>query len=269
MAADYSKDKMMHGAKPYNKNLYQQLLGALMQLIDTRPDISFALSKCAQRTNECTENDAKALMRIVLYLQGTRYLGLRITRANRHQQQSMVRLRAYTDAAYANMNDAKSQYSFGFDLIPYRSDDTMIDPQSRADNTGMFYSKSSTCTGTSLSSTDSELTGMVECAKTILFLREILNELHQPQVQATTLYNDNKSSITLATAYSGNHKRIRYMLPKVTWMMEQVRGQAIRLQYLATGILPQDIGTKALPGPEFMKKRSLLMGHKDEDNKAA
>jgi hypothetical protein len=124
----------------------------------------------------------------------------------------------------------------------------------------MFYNKVGTCTGVSLSSTDAELTGISECAKTTIFLREVMAELHQTQLKPTVIYNDNKSSITLATAYSGNHKRIRYMIPKITWLMEQVKGQSIALHYMSTQVLPQDIGTKALVGPDFLKKRDMLMG---------
>jgi hypothetical protein len=119
MAVDYRKGNNDGNCKLYNKTTYQQLLGALMQLLDVRPDIAFAISKCAQRTNQCDENDAKALMRIVTYLYGTQSYGLRLRKADTAQQQTFVRLRAYTDAAYANMQDAKSQYSFGFDLVPY------------------------------------------------------------------------------------------------------------------------------------------------------
>jgi hypothetical protein len=179
-------------------------------------------------------------------------MGLHLRPGRTKQRNAVLELRGYADAAFANMEDGKSQYCFGFDLVD--STDTTI-------NTGMFFTKVATCPGASLSSTDAELTGIMEVSKTTLFLRSVLNELGQSQLQPTTIYNDNKSSITLATSYSGNHKRIRYILPKITWLGEQVNGQAIRLVHMSTDILPQDVGTKALGGPAHHLKTKLLMGH--------
>jgi hypothetical protein len=64
-----------------------------------------------------------------------------------------------------------------------------------------------------------------------------------PQLSLTPLYNDNKSIITLATKYSGNHKRIRYMLPFINWLIENGKEQLLLL-YLRSEDSPADVGTK-------------------------
>jgi len=72
----------------------------------------------------------------------------------------------------------------------------------------------------------------------------ILDEMHLPQLEPTPVYNNNKSTITLPTEFSGNHKRVRYMLPRINWLIEKVKEQVFRLLYLNTNELPADLGTK-------------------------
>jgi hypothetical protein len=88
----------------------------------------------------------------------------------------------------------------------------------------------------------------------------VLAELHQSQLTPTPVFNDNKSSITLATAYSGNHNRVRYILPKITWLMEQIKEGVAQLYYMETSVLPVDMGTKALPPVDFARLRKKMLG---------
>ena len=83
----------------------------------------------------------------------------------------------------------------------------------------------------------------------------ILDELHLTQLEPTPVYNDNKSTITLATQFSGNHKRVKYMLPRVSWLIEKVKEHVFRLLCLNTADLPADLGTKGLTGTPFLKQR--------------
>ena len=82
-----------------------------------------------------------------------------------------------------------------------------------------------------------------------------------PQLSPTPLYNDNKSTITLATKYSGNHKRVRYMLPRINWLIEKGKEQLFRLLYLRSEDLPPDLGTKRLAITEFKSDRDGVLGN--------
>ena len=66
-----------------------------------------------------------------------------------------------------------------------------------------------------LNACEGEVGAMVELTKDAIFFNGILDELHQKQVKPTPLYNDNDASIMLATQYSGRHKRVRYMQPRI------------------------------------------------------
>ena len=101
---------------------------------------------------------------------------------------------------------------------------------------------------------------VVECVKTMILYMSILKELHLDQVQPSPIFNDNKSCITLGQAYSGVNKRVRYMMPRITWLMDQVKQQVCKLEWMYTGDLPPDIATKALETRDFVSKRDRSMG---------
>ena len=95
-----------------------------------------------------------------------------------------------------------------------------------------------------------------------------MKELHLPQLQPTIIYNDNKSAITLTTAFNGNHKRVKHMLPKINFVMEQTELGTAKIIYRDTKQLPPDIATKSLLGPDFIHKRNDLLGMMHVDNKS-
>jgi hypothetical protein len=258
MTEVYAKMHAHDDSPVIEKKPYQELLGSLIQLIDVRPDISYAVSKLAQRTQDCREEDWKAMLRVVLYLRKTQELGLTLTAGNSAAAQLVVRLRGHADAAYACLHDGRSQYSYGFDLIPTSALNT--EEECLPAPTGLFHVRVMAGKTINLSSTDAELCATIECVKTTIMLRGVLAELHQPQLTPTVLFNDNKSAITLAQAYSGNHNRVRYLLPKINWLMEQIREGVIQLHYMETEKLTVDMGTKALPPVDFIRLRNQLLG---------
>ena len=111
-----------------------------------------------------------------------------------------------------------------------------------------------------LSSCQGEIGSTVEAAKDTVFYRGILSELGQRQFFPTPLYGDNDATRRLATHYDGSHKRVRYMLPKINWLMEQTKAEVIKLVRLSTQELHVDISTKNGRVPEFHQKQAHTMG---------
>jgi len=171
-----------------------------------------------------------------------------------------VRLRGYIDCSFACHGNGKSQYCIGFDLV---DESSYIEeyPFNDLHNTGLFYLKSFMATNVDLSTCQGETCATVELAKDTIFYRGILSELHQTQLQPTPLYGDNDSARSLAMQYDGSHKRVRYMLPKINWLMEQTKAEVIKLVRMSTQMLPVDIGAKNGRGNEFYKKRDRTMGY--------
>ena len=71
--------------------LYRQLIGSLMYLVNTRPDICYAVNTLSQFMVEPRRAHWAAAKHVLRYLQGTFELGLRYTRGND------IRLGGFTD----------------------------------------------------------------------------------------------------------------------------------------------------------------------------
>ena len=117
-----------------------------------------------------------------------------------------------------------------------------------------------------LCTAEGESGAVIECVKDAILLTGCLEEMHQTQLEPVPIYNDNKSTITLATHYNGDQKRVRYMLPRINWLMEKFKDGVYRLLYMDTHRLPADLGTKRLSGTPFREARDRNMGWALEPN---
>jgi hypothetical protein len=71
---------------------------------------------------------------------------------------------------------------------------------------------------------------------------------------------DNQSLIALATKFSGSHKRVRHFLSRINYLIQQVDGKIITLDYVDTKLNTADQLTKPLAEPAFLLARQRLMG---------
>jgi hypothetical protein len=63
------------------------------------------------------------------------------------------------------------------------------------------------------------------------------------------------SAKRLGTAYSGDHKKVRNMLPKINYIKEHYDAKIISMVYMASEELPPDMLTKAIAFPDMEFKR--------------
>ena len=92
-----------------DNTLYMQMVGSLMYLTSTRPDIMFVVSLLSRYLAHPTEIYLQAVKRVLCYIKGT--LTYRIF----YKQGGNKELLAYTDSDYAgDLEDRKSTSSFLF-----------------------------------------------------------------------------------------------------------------------------------------------------------
>jgi hypothetical protein len=127
-------------------------------------------------------------------------------------------------------------------------------------NSGFFFSRSAKQKLVTLSSTESETYSATETAKDVVYFRNVLEELGFPTIKPTSIKVDNQSLIALATKFSGNHKRVRHFLSRINYLIEQVDGKVITLDYVDTKLNTADQLTKPLSEPAFVLARQRLMG---------
>jgi hypothetical protein len=239
-------DKEQDDSPQCDHTKYLSLLGKLIFIVKTRPDIAYAVNRLATRAQYATDKDFMCLLRIVSYLGGTKSLGITFRQDNSADAAAAIRLFCYVDASYASHPDSKSHTGYCFGLG---------DP-----NNGMFFSRTVKQPNVTLSSTEAENAAAVEATKEIIWFRQLLTELGFPQLAPTLMYCDNASMITLAEDYSGNHKRVKHYLTRVNFMIEQVRMGNIELQHVVSEHNVADILTKPLGPTEFLRLRPFLLG---------
>jgi hypothetical protein len=103
------------------------------------------------------------------------------------------------------------------------------------------------------------LIAAVDATCDIIWYRNILAELGFTQDEPTILHNDNLSTITLASAYSGNHKRVRQFTHKLNWMIQKVQDGIVKLTHMAGNIMHADALTKPLGPTQYSPHANTLL----------
>ena len=161
---------------PINKTSFQRLIGRLLYLNHTRPDIAFVVNSLSQFMNDPRESHQKATDKILSYLKGTIGLGLLFKRGNEPN------IYLYTDSNYAgSLDDSRSTSGYcnfiGCNLVTWRS------KKQKA---------------VSLSSAEAELRALKKGVCEGMWLKDILQDLCLFSGKNMKIYSDNKSAIAMA-----------------------------------------------------------------------
>jgi hypothetical protein len=220
---------------------YLRILGTLNYLaVFTRPDILYAISRCAQKAMSPRRWDMKNLKRILRYVKGTAEKGLLFSVGDR---KSIV-LEGYVDASHNHYaEDARGHMGMNFRLGP---------------NDGAFYARSQKMKLVTLSSTETEYVALCEAATEVVFLRQLLADIGFPQKDPTVLYEDNQSTMAMADG-GGQHQRSKHINVKYHFVREQIQLKSMILEYCPTEEMVADLLTKNLKrGPHEFLTRLLL-----------
>jgi Reverse transcriptase (RNA-dependent DNA polymerase) len=226
-----------------DRSEYLHLVGALLYLTKSRPDIQTAVSFGATHSAAPTRGHYNELLRCLAYLVATRNKGL-VLRAGVVGQP--LKLTCYTDASYLTHADSKSHsgYCMSFGTV------------------GTFYSKSGKQQLVATSSTHSEMRGLYSPVVDIVYLVHLCDELHRPLELPCIALVDNQPVIDLVSQPSGQVrvKRCKHFLMLVDWVREQVIAGYLELVKVATEANVADLLTKIVTGGEFKRKADLLLG---------
>ncbi|GJS35212.1 retrovirus-related pol polyprotein from transposon TNT 1-94 [Tanacetum coccineum] len=91
--------------KPVDATLYRGMIGSLMYLTSSRPDLNHAVCLCARYQAKPTEKHLQAVKRIFRYLNGTINMGLW------YSKDTDMSLTAYADADHAGCQDTRRSTS--------------------------------------------------------------------------------------------------------------------------------------------------------------
>eukprot|EP00253_Pinus_taeda_P033844 PITA_33844 len=215
--------------------LYRQLVGKLLYLTHTRPDLSFAVGLVARVMQNPRESHWKAAKRILRYVRGTIQLGIH------YSAKATPLLVGFTDSDWAgDPDDRKSTAGYVFTL-----------------GSGPITWACKKQAAISLSSAEAEYRGAVEASKEALWLRQILSEFGFEQQHPTTLWCDNQSAIQLCKD-PVQHQRSKHIELHMHFIRKLIHDHVLEVQYFSTDDQVADIFTKALTEAKFTKLRYML-----------
>ena len=224
---------------------YRSLLGALMHVEKTRPDVNFSLSRLASKAKTPTVYDYSRLKRVLRHIKGTASKGITFKRNVDTEGKEKIKLYCYCDASYASNEDYSSQSGYSFCL---------------GKDNGMFYSKSQKQSIIALSSTEAEHMAAYEATKEIVWLRELLKELGFEQKEPTVIFEDNMSTMEIVMNFNTQHKRTKHYPVRCAYLKRKAEEGVIQLRYLKTEDQVADVLTKALVKSQHNKLSNSLLG---------
>ena len=215
---------------------YMSLMGSLLWVTLTRPDIATVVSRACAHGSSPTKAHWRAAIRILRYLKSTINLGLVY---RKRINQPLVS--AYVDAAFANEPRRRSRYGYAVFL------------------SGCLISWASRCTTmVCLSTAEAEFVAATEAAKDVLWLRGLLKELGLTITAPTIIYEDNQACVSMINNYSVS-SRNRHFAVKMAWLREQVINKNITFVFIPSNNNLADTFTKVIPEEQFRALRDKLM----------
>ncbi|GJW96339.1 retrovirus-related pol polyprotein from transposon TNT 1-94 [Tanacetum coccineum] len=237
---------------PVDQTRYCSMVGYLMYLTASRPNLVFAVCMCARYQSKPTKKHLEAVKQIFRYLHGTINMGLWYPKV------TAMALTMYADADHVGCQDTRRSTSGSAQFL--------------GDKLVSWSSKKQT--SMSISSTEAEYIAMSGCCARILWMRSQLSDYgfaynHIP------LYCDNKSAIALC--YNNvQHSRSKHIDIRHYFIREQVEKRVVELYFVRTEYQLANIFTKALPRERFefilsrlgmksMKPETLKLLQDDKD----
>jgi hypothetical protein len=208
--------------------LYRQIIGSLMYLTNTRPDMCFAVNTLSEFLVEPRHVHLVAAKHVMRYLKGTLDCGLS------YDGDHDFTLSGYTDSDWAgSVADRKNTFGCCFSL-----GSTMISWQSRKQSS------------IALSTTEAEYIAACSASCEAIWLRKLLTGLFDLEMKATTILCDNQSCIKM-TENPVFHNKSKHIEIRYHYIRDVVQRGALNLQYISTDEQVADVLTKPLSRVKF------------------
>ncbi|GKV30776.1 hypothetical protein SLEP1_g39556 [Rubroshorea leprosula] len=226
MSSTLKLDKDEQG-KPFDQKLFRSMIGSLLYLTASRPDIMFSVCLCARFQSCPKESHFTALKRIFRYLIGTQNLGLWYPKGMNFD------LIGFSNADFAGSKIDRKSTSGTCQILG----SSLVSWYSKKENS------------VALSTTEAEYIAAGSCATQLLWMKQQLEDFGC-KLESIPIRCDNTSTINL-TKNPIQHSRTKHIEIRYHFIREHVNNGDLTLEFVKTKNQLANIFAKPLSEERF------------------
>ena len=213
--------------KSVDPSLYRSMIGSVLYLTASRPDISYSVGVCARYQANPKESHMTALKRIIKYVKTTTQFGVW------YSKDTSDVLAGYSDADQTrNADDRKST-----SRVCFYVGNNLVSWMSKKQNS------------ISLSTAEAEYIAAGSCCTQLLQMQKLLHDYGICQ-EHLTIYCDNTSAVNISNN-SVQHSRTKHIEIQLHFIRELVEDGTLTLEFIHTDDQKADLFTKSLDSKHF------------------
>ncbi|GKA18937.1 ribonuclease H-like domain-containing protein, partial [Tanacetum coccineum] len=217
-----------------NVTEYQKLIGKLIYLTHTRPDISYSVHCLSQFMHKPLKSHLKIALKVLRYLKNNPGIGVHIVK------QPKVSLEAFVDADWAKCVVTRKSVT-GFCI---KLNGSLVSWKSKKQNT------------LSKSSAEAEYRAMASVTSEIVWILKILKDLNWEHFMPVNMFCDSQAAIKIA-ANPVFHERTKHLEIDLHFVREKILSGVLKTQKISSADQTADIFTKGLDKLQHDKIISL------------
>uniref|UniRef100_A0A803LBV2 Uncharacterized protein n=1 Tax=Chenopodium quinoa TaxID=63459 RepID=A0A803LBV2_CHEQI len=227
--------QILEDAELVNQTEYQKLVGKLIYLSHTRPDLAYAVGVVSRFMHKPQKQHLEAIYRILRYLKGT------VGKGVMYKKHGHLDLHAFTDADWGADRDSRKSTSGYFTLV----------------GGNLVSWKSKRQKVVAMSSAEAEFRGIAKGITEVLWLKKLLRELGYAPKKSCKLYCDNMAAIRISEN-PVQHDRTKHVEIDRHFIKDHLDGKIITLPFVRSEDQLADILTKVVSTQAFGQALSKL-----------